>query len=1054
MSDTSSPPSWTSTKKGHPCGACPYGVDGENRKCLLRGRHYPNARVTFVMWSPAMNSNNQNDPLSRADNKIGVFTKLVDKAREESDTYNVTYVVGATGKNHPKEAARQCANYLEGKLHDHRQLFNMLHFGEDPGVHVIVPMGADASKHFIPGNVAMKNMRGQAYSAQIGGFDFVVLPTLSPSHVLMQPGVARVVKRDIRKAFQIARTGNITGATDIEELARHYRFPETVEEVAALCDEIINYTDPEKQPDPAKWSISVDTETNTKIPHEPNAKVIMVSFGWDDGKAAAIPLHHPEVGYDPDEAWPHVRRVMDSAKPKIFHNAKFDLQMLTHASGVPVRNVWWDTMLEEHFLNEDLKGYYGLKRVVEEYAPEFVGYEEKLKEALSQDARILREMELPDDQDSPDVASSWELTAFYPFLEYDAACESDEAETLTQEQRKELFELELEYLEAHVDEDKKAKQSARGKINRRCKKWGIAKPDTVSDMSLDDDSDGGFENVPLPILLRYAAADADVTRRVCKKQRLVSWNRGEFRDGPRDVKIFDDNMSVLDNLLIPMTHSLSRMEYVGTQIDHEAVERYDVEMQQLADVKLAELQRLVTQSDFNPNSNPQLAVVIGDGKAVHVDHEDLEWTADGNLSIRAPWMETMREHPKYRGTLTAQFFEDLSIYRQASKASGTFLRQIRELSALDGRIHTRFNINGTTTGRLSSAAMNLQNIPVWMCRVIRKLLDENREFILDDAGHPLEEVIVPGWNIKRLFIPSTPEHVFFQLDIAAAEIRVLCAYANDEALIDALDQGLDVHSFIASNIFDPTYEEFIAGKDTNPDIKLLRTAAKRVVFGTLYGAGPWKIASQIYGSLSSDPAEKDRQVAFAQETIDLLFNKFPKIGKYVNGTKAEVNELGKVRTFFGRYRRFNMRNANFKLRNAAEREAVNFKIQSTSSDLVMSQLVEVDEHFHEIDGRLLLTVHDSIAGEIHRDRVGEMTAFFDHWIVDRIAEKFPWMPVPFKYDLEVGPNYGELADIASLDVMRKRAADRSAKEVKLLKKAKPILEAAGLWEGQEVRDAS
>jgi DNA polymerase I-like protein with 3'-5' exonuclease and polymerase domains len=183
----------------------------------------------------------------------------------------------------------------------------------------------------------------------------------------------------------------------------------------------------------------------------------------------------------------------------------------------------------------------------------------------------------------------------------------------------------------------------------------------------------------------------------------------------------------------------------------------------------------------------------------------------------------------------------------------------------------------------------------------------------------------------------------------------------------------------------------------------------------------------------------------------MFFDRFPTVGGYVETTQKEVRNAGSVRTFFGRYRRFNFAASaknSWKLRMAAEREAVNFKIQSTSSDLVLSQLIEVDEHIHEIGGRLLLTVHDSIAGEILRSRVPEMKAFFDHWIVRRIEEQFGWMPVPFKYDLEIGPNYGELAPFEALELYHRNAATLTPGEIKTLKKSIPILRAAGLIEDE------
>jgi DNA polymerase-1 len=211
-----------------------------------------------------------------------------------------------------------------------------------------------------------------------------------------------------------------------------------------------------------------------------------------------------------------------------------------------------------------------------------------------------------------------------------------------------------------------------------------------------------------------------------------------------------------------------------------------------------------------------------------------------------------------------------------------------------------------------------------------------------------------------------------------------------------------------------------------------------VVFGMIYGAGPYKIAEQIYNGLATDEAEKEEQIRFAKSVMDMLFDRFPKIQEYIDSTVREVQAHNQVRTYFGRRRRFDLRKASWKEERACERKAVNFKIQSSASDIVLAQLCAVTEAIEEIGGEVLLTVHDSIAGEIDRDCVPLMRAFFDHHIVDEVLRKFSWLPVPFAYDLEVGPTYGELV---AYDVLESREEDVAER---VLKKVRPLMARAGL----------
>jgi DNA polymerase-1 len=283
--------------------------------------------------------------------------------------------------------------------------------------------------------------------------------------------------------------------------------------------------------------------------------------------------------------------------------------------------------------------------------------------------------------------------------------------------------------------------------------------------------------------------------------------------------------------------------------------------------------------------------------------------------------------------------------------------------------------------------------------------------------------MLAGYNLKRLFIPDSDKYVFVNMDWKGAEVRVFTAYARDPALIKALNDGLDMHSFFAATVFKRPYEDY-ANRDTplphmdEEYVKLLnreRTQIKRVVFGILYGAGPKKIAEQI--GVSAEEGQK---------LIDMLFDMFPAIRDYIDEVKFLVARDGYVDTIFGRRRRFPLQ-ATSRHRGRAERQACNFKIQSTSSDIVIAQLIEMHEvinsertwpewgihkPLHTYGVRLLLTVHDSIGFQWPKELIHALEPWVRYYCTQRVREKFTWLPVPFACDIEVGPNYGDIVPVA------------------------------------------
>jgi DNA polymerase-1 len=265
-----------------------------------------------------------------------------------------------------------------------------------------------------------------------------------------------------------------------------------------------------------------------------------------------------------------------------------------------------------------------------------------------------------------------------------------------------------------------------------------------------------------------------------------------------------------------------------------------------------------------------------------------------------------------------------------------------------------------------------------------------------------------GWNLKKLFIPDNDNYLIVNVDYKGAEVRVFTAYARDEALIKALNDGLDMHSFFAAQVFKRPYEmyarrddaTFIPDKNLRRLLDVERSNIKRVVFGILYGAGPEKISETIGVSVEE-----------AKALIGLLYQMFPEIQKYAEIVEMEVAQNHFVDTHFGRRRRFPLA-AIARHAGRAKRQGRNFKIQSTSSDIVLGQLIEMDAPLRsEFGGRMLLTVHDSLVFQFPKKYIHQLRPFVKEYAEARVTKKYPWLPVPFAADVEVGDNYGECQSI-------------------------------------------
>ncbi len=806
---------------------------------------------------------------------------------------------------------------------------------------VILTFGANALR-----SVGVKiggkfdEIRGRVLQFHVGDHPVLVVPTFSTRALLKSSGLYNLFYGDMQNAMRLA-TGQDEALinTDIGTISKDYIIPKTVAEVAALKDLIINYSVDGTAPQAS--AIAVDTETNTLHPERADAKVICISIAWGKGLSCAIPLWHKDAPWTAEElpvVVGYVREILACPKPKMLHGAKFDLKFLELRHGLLVHNVAWCSLLVEHLLREDQSGSYSLKILGRSYFPEFANYADKIHDM----ATVIAE---------EDVAIEAVLDGFKKPTKkkkQPKGCDPD------------AF--------VYVYGKKELSEGLYGKVDKLTKKQ---REEAIN-----------YENVPIQDLLVYAAIDTDLTRRLSRHQ----YERMALEDFEAKGR------SLLRTHALPASRTLGGMEFRGIKVDQEYLGYLDTELGKLVVSKAAELQRLCNPNfvgEFNPNSSQQVGrLLFSEGVIDHTGKPDVYYipgVTDKNEKTGAyptnkKTLRAVVEWTKVNKGVPSPFVVALLDYRAAFKGKSGFLAELRSLSEADGRIHTNFSVHGTATGRLSSSHPNMQNQSKW----------------------------IANFNFKKLFVPDDPvNELILNLDYKGAEVKIFAAYSRDPKLIEALNAGLDTHCFFVEQVYGIPYDEVLAAHEgRHPDskrgaeLKALRDIIKRVVFGTLYGAGPKKIAET-----AGVPMAK------AQEVIELLFNMFPSIRKYVEATKQGIRKNGMVETFFGRRRRFPLYHVNSFFRSQADRRGVNMLIQSTSSDIVLGQLVELDRRIHEVEGRLCLTVHDSMVAVVPKKYVEQLPAFLNEICVKQVSDKYSWLPTPFSCDIEVGPNYGECVAI-------------------------------------------
>ncbi|GAA0531015.1 DNA polymerase I [Chitinophaga japonensis] len=444
---------------------------------------------------------------------------------------------------------------------------------------------------------------------------------------------------------------------------------------------------------------------------------------------------------------------------------------------------------------------------------------------------------------------------------------------------------------------------------------------------------GNMRDVELEKIKEYAAEDADITLQLKEKFiPLLSQRSVE--------KVFYE----VEN---PLVKVLTDMEYEGIRLDTQALADYSRELE--SEIKRAE-ESVYQQAGvrFNLASPKQLGEVL---------------------------FEKLQLDPKAKKTRTGQYatgedvlaklshkhkiVEDILVFRELSKLKSTYVDALPlMINKRTNRVHTSYNQAVAVTGRLSSNNPNLQNIPIRTDR---------------------------GREVRKAFVPRNEEFVLLSADYSQIELRIIAAISEDEQMIAAFRQGLDIHATTAAKVY---------GVEMDAVTSDMRRNAKSVNFGIIYGVSAFGLSENL-GIPRSE----------AKTLIDNYFAQYPAIKQYMEKQVQFAQKNGYVQTMLGRKRWLkDINSSNAVVRGYAERNAINMPIQGTAADMIKLAMIAVHREFksRNLRSRMLLQVHDELVFDAHRSEVDTIKPL----ILECMRNALP-LAVPVEAEIGTGNNWLE-----------------------------------------------
>jgi DNA polymerase I-like protein with 3'-5' exonuclease and polymerase domains len=874
---------------------------------------------------------------------------------------------------------------------------------------VVLCMGPSLATFFELSRVNEKDLRGLLLDYRLpNGKTIKLIFSVSVKHFLKCPGIFSVLVGDIRRAAK-SLSNIMTKRLDIWDLESKYDICTELEGIKEISREYSSYTNGK----PVSQTImSLDTETNTLFPWWDESRIISLSAGFGKNKACSFLVDHRDATFSLEDVLPYVLKITCSGHPKAWWNFKYDLQMfmalfrnttfskglisdIERETGVSfskiqenfgILNTRWDGILGEHLIDEDKKGWYSLKSVIADYKYELYGYEDELDEAKiliekEKSNEVAEELEkvtlgslVTDVKSFSEEIQVAEIKEHYDSMKSAISRKAKRAKNTGNDRLQIICRNKIDLLK---EEYKEITSQIKAGLKSLSESYFVKNPKRAGLPTLYT-----YEDIDTRLLLLYGAIDADGTADICLEQR----RRLQKEDKEASNPYSKTTLTLMDRHCLPLTTVLATIQSEGVFTCPVRIEDYTKRLSaEIEETKAGIYATLEEDFPFiEVNSiNLKSSQSIGNILLGYYGLPVLSETETGLASFTEDVLKQYAEEYENKVAI------ELTKYSKLLKARDTFISGLDSLSGYDQRLHGSINLNGACTGRSSSSSPNLQNIP-----------EKIRNYIIKSVIRttPIENLQWDYQGISRSYYMSKygwkdgEKLVMVDADLSGAEVKVMSRFAPDEELIRALNDGLDAHSWITSEIHGVSYEDIEAKRKLSTEegkrLDSLRQGTKGVVFKILYGGEP------------EDQGLKE-----------LIFRRFPGIPEYLERIKSEVYENGKVYTPNGRCRRFPMVRISDWAARRMYRQAINFGIQSYCSDIVLNMLNNIFSTLHEIRGRLLLTVHDSVVFECPESELEKLPEYLEKNITKHIAKEFPDIPVSMPFSFKVGKNYGEMVSL-------------------------------------------
>ena len=443
---------------------------------------------------------------------------------------------------------------------------------------------------------------------------------------------------------------------------------------------------------------------------------------------------------------------------------------------------------------------------------------------------------------------------------------------------------------------------------------------------------GNMRDLSPEAVCNYACEDADITLQL--KEVLEK----ELKDNGADRLFYDIEM--------PLVPVLAYMERNGVCVDTEALK----ETSRHFTARMKQIEEEVHQMagmEFNISSPKQVGEVLFDKLKIT---DKAKKTKTGQYVTSEEVLESLKNKH--------QIVEKILDYRGLKKLLSTYIDALPQLiNPRTGKIHTSFNQTVTATGRLSSSNPNLQNIPI-----------RNED----------------GKEIRKAFIPEEGCE-FFSADYSQIELRIMAHLSGDKNMIEAFQEGDDIHASTASKVYKIGLDEVTREQ---------RSKAKTANFGIIYGISVFGLAERMNVPRSE-----------AKELIEGYFQTYPQVKEYMDMSIAKARENGYIETIFGRKRFLpDISSHNAVVRGYAERNAINAPIQGSAADIIKVAMINIYRRFKDenIRSKMILQVHDELNFSVYPEEKKKV----QHIVIEEMEKAYA-MQVPLRADCGWGSNWLE-----------------------------------------------